>query len=45
MIIQSEMDQRYTTAKTLQGTRSYHNFTPISNTKIGTKDISKQFEY
>ena len=30
------MEQRYTTAKTLPGTRSYHNFTPISDTKIGT---------
>ena len=45
MITQSEMGQRLTTAKTLPGTRSYHNFTPISNTKIGTKVVSEQLEY
>ena len=43
MIIQSEMGQTYTIAKTLPGTCSYYNFTPISNTKIGT--ISEQLEY
>ena len=45
MIILSEMEQRYTTAKTLPGTCSCHNFTPISNTKIGTKVVSEQLEY
>ena len=37
------MERRYTTAKTC--TRTYHNFTPISNTKIGTKVVSEQLEY
>ena len=38
------MKQRYTTAKTLSDTCSLHNFTPISNTKIGTKVVSEQLE-
>ena len=33
------------TTKTLPSTHSYHNFTPISNTKIGTKVVSEQLEY
>ena len=45
MIIQSEMELRYTTAKTLLGTRSNHNIFPISNTKIGTKVVSEQLEH
>ena len=36
------MEQKYTTAKTLQDTRSYHNFTAISNTKIRPKVVSEQ---
>jgi hypothetical protein len=44
-IIRSEMKQGYATAKTLPGTRSYHNFIPISNTKIGAKVVSEQLEY
>ena len=43
MIIRREMEQRYTTAKTLPGTYSYHNFTPISNTKIRTKAVPEKF--
>ena len=39
------MGQRYITAKTLPGTCSYHNFTPASNIKIGTKIVSEQLEY
>ena len=45
MIIRREMGQIYTIAKALPGTRSYHNFTPISNTKIATKVVSEQLEY
>ena len=39
MIIRSEI------AKTLPGTHSYHNFTPISNSKIETKVVCEQLEY
>ena len=42
-IIRSEMEQRYATAKTLPSTRTYHNFVPMSNTKIGTKIVSGVF--
>ena len=43
--IRSEMEHRYNLARILPGTRSYHNFTPISKTKIGTKVVSEQEEY
>ena len=39
------MEQRYTLAKTLPGTRSYHNFVPISKTKLATKVVSEQEEH
>jgi hypothetical protein len=42
--IRSEMVQRYTNAKTLPGTRSYHHFVPLRTTKIAAKIDSEQEE-
>jgi hypothetical protein len=40
--IRLKMQERYSTAKTIPGTRSYHEFVPLNNTEIGLRRISEQ---
>ena len=40
--VQYKMEERYASAKTIPGTRSYHEFVPLNNGEIGLKRISDQ---
>ena len=41
----STMKDCYETAKTVPGTRSFHHFTPLSTSEIGTKRLSEGREF
>ena len=40
--VQYKMEERYASAKTIPGTRSYHEFVPLNNGETGLKRISDQ---
>ena len=44
-ITRTTLELRYTNAKTVSGTRSFHHFVPLSASCIGTKRISKDQNY
>ena len=39
------MKDHYEIAKTVPGTRSFHHFTPVSTSEIGTKILSENKEF
>ena len=43
--VREHLSKRYVAAETLPGTRSFHQFTPISQTTIGVKRVSEDSTY
>lgn len=43
--VRQRMLERYVSAKTLPGTRSYHQFIPLSHSKIGVKYVSEEEQF
>ena len=43
--LRKQMVERYQYAKTVPGTRSYHQFIPLSNTKLAVKTVSEENDY
>ena len=43
--VRQHMQERYASAKTLPGTRSYHQFIPLLHSKIGAKYVSEEEQF
>ena len=45
LLVMGLVEERYAPAKTLPGTRSYHQFIPLSHSKIGAKYVSEEEQF
>ena len=43
--VRQQMQERYASANTLPGTRTYHQFIPLSHSKIGAKYVSEEEQF